>query len=742
MAYYNQNQNQSTDSSLGMNKKKEEEQAAPESGAAPVQLTSASANGADSGNIAAPLNGNPIAQNNTPKSASSGMGGGFQSYQKANQGAATNRLAQASAQNVTNQGNAAKTSINQATNQFGKKVDAGTLANRHQAVQDVSNTVSAARGITAPAAATPAAPIQATATPAQPNAALAGIEQKNLDRFQEVINTKYQGPESLRQAGLYQLASKKVGTAQNTINQTKTATGREEMLRDLYAKRGDYTKGLNKLDSAVLNSSQAGVKSVQDAANSQGNIGNELAKAQTNSTNLAQNRTQEVNQIRNDARQAFTTGKKEEEQDTEDRLTAMTTAPVLGDDGKPVLKPDGTVLTQWEQLPQHFKNIIANKSTDNAKIKADMAEKAKSSPEYAQAQTEFQQAQAALNRTPATITAYNSNRGFDYQLPNPAYAQAQAAVNAAQNKINGITQQAENNVNMDAVNFNAAEAAILGINSGEGLYNLGADAIKVGNYDKQKLISKDEQARQAALSALAGLDKSNQLDTNLKYDRADLAGTQSALDALDLEGTRAQLNDAEKMFQEHAEQQTLTGYGMKKNKTSGKKYYADESANLGNILKNAGYQFGETNKAATGNSDILNSISKVSSGNVDDDAKGTEGSAEATAAPWKDLGHSGTGMAQTVGNLFGTVALNQITGALGLGSFGNAVGSLFGSGTSSKESKSDAARFARQDLENKVQNAIKDSGFQNRTNIVNTDTANNRLTALQQLLDKLDKNNR
>src|SRR5690606_36333023 len=98
--------------------------------------------------------------------------------------------------------------------------------------------------------------------------------------------------------------------------------------------------------------------------------------------------------------------------------------------------------------------------------------------------------------------------------------------------------------------FNSLEAATLGLSSGEGLYNLGANAIKSGVAEKDRLISKDEQARQAALAQLAGLDLSNQLSTNLLYDNAERAGTQTALDALDLEGTRKAINEAEQNFQQ------------------------------------------------------------------------------------------------------------------------------------------------------------------------------------------------
>ena len=202
-------------------------------------------------------------------------------------------------------------------------MDAGSLANRQQAVQDVSDITGAARQTTA-------APAQAqtqqttegeTATTPAPANQYGQLGQDQVSRFQEVINAKYQGPESLRQAGLYELASDKVNKAQNTINQSKTATGREEMLRNLFAQRGDYTQGLNKLDAGLLNASKEGVSALNQAAQAQGNIGQQLDQAQINSANAAQNRASEIKDIQEQARQAFSTGKAAEEAATEERLS-------------------------------------------------------------------------------------------------------------------------------------------------------------------------------------------------------------------------------------------------------------------------------------------------------------------------------------------------------------------------------------------------------------------------------------
>lgn len=623
MAFYNDpNENEDQNQASGMN----QTQAEQSNGSAPVQL---------SGQSATVTSSAPAGQ--APKTNSSGSAPGFQNYVKANQGQAQNKLNSAVAQNVANQGQAAKSSINQANTAFNQQVDAGSLANRQNALQDVSNTVSAARNLSAGAQ----------------------VAQDQQNRFKEVINAKYQGPESLRQAGLYNKAADKVNTAANTLKNTGTATGREEILKNMYQQRADYNSGLGKLDSALLNASQQGVQNLQNTAKAQGNVKQQLDQAQVGSAQTSQNRSNEINTIRNQAKDNFTQGKKAEEAATAGRLDK--------------------VVQDWNNLPDYFKKLLGGQT--------------------------------------------------------PAKGQT---------------------------NLNALEAGILGVQSGEGLYNLGGNAIATTNADKQRLISKDEQARQAALSALAGFDQSNQLDTNLRYNNAALAGTQKATDALDLAGTRANLNAAEKNFRENIDR-NVVGMGSKKNKTSGKRYYAEESANLKDLLSNAGYDFNaklsdkvgnanllenlavgpDANGAGIGQDQIQAALANVNRGDVTGDPKGLAGAMDATVGRYTNMG-DGENLVSTGADVLinSTIpGLNVLSGGLGLGSVGQIAGSVFGGGANSRASKNKASQLAYQDLDRKVKQGIDASGFQNRFAVSNDEATNSRSAALQELLSKLDKTN-
>lgn len=718
MAFYQNNEDEEENSSQGMNNKNEEQKTAP------VQLSSQTGTVSSTTSVPSPK---------APKSASSGSAPGFQNYMSANQGKAQDKLNSAVSGNVAGIGKQAQNSINQATTQFNQQADKGALGgqqSRDTAVQDVSNVVNTARNATAPAG-NPAVAAQNNAqqvptlgthnltqeqalwydqnvdrengtintsqtgkigTPESfqtPPAAETSpfdpmnvFDQSQKDRFSEIINAQYKGPESLRQAGLYQLASGKVQNAQDTLNNTKTATGREELLRNMYQQRGDYTSGLNKLDSALLNASKQGVQNLQNVAQQQGNLGQKLDQAQISSAATAQNRASEVSNIQEQARKAFSEGKTAEEAATENRLKEL-----IGVDAEGNL--DGS---NWNALPEYLKNIIRE--------------------------------------------------------------------------------------GQGGANFNSFEADLLGVKSGEGLYNLGENAIKVNQYDKNKLISRDEQLRQAALASLAGLDQSNRLDTNLLYDNAALAGTQSSADALDLEGTRAALNSAEQDFRNTAEGTNLTGQGSKKvsrGNTFGKKtktYNASVGGNVGDFLEQAGYnldsEIGSGQSNIANQKSLLNAALQASDTNRTDDANDALASAAGSLAsgtidPTQNLTGvldeylPGVGTAiqdgrNLAGDLYSDLGQynpinlvgDQIGKALGLGSLtGGISGAISGIDTGAMKSYGSAIakEQAIRDLQNQYSGFLDNQGFDNRVGVVNNEATTSRLSALQELLANMDKTN-
>lgn len=801
MAYFN-NQEDEEENSQGMN---QQDQAPTGTGSAPVQL------GSQSGSLGGAGNGNVQKAPAAPKPApSSGSAPGFQNYAKANVGIAQGRLNNAAAKNVTNQGQQAKTAIGQATTGFGQRVDAGSLANRETAVQDVSNITGAARQTTAAPK-----PLQATSQPQQPTNGLAveptqgnvpvapkgeqapsALTDEQTNRFSDVINAQYKGPESLRQAGLYQLASGKVGTAQNTLNQTKTTGGREEMLKNMYSQRGDYTTGLNKLDSALLNASKQGVQNLQNAATEQGNVEKQLDRAQIDSAIKAQNRTNELQDIKNEAMGVFSQGKKDEEAATEKRLNDMLVTPVKDASGKDIMKPDGTPMTQWDQLPESFRDIIRNKTANNKSMLDTEVGKVKAGVDYdslapslskaknllAREQARLQQADRAgyaFGSNTSTIT--DAEREVVKAKAQKNYDKALAAYNSINTQKSGLDQQIAaltQKYNPNATVFNDFEAGVLGVNSGEGLYNLGENAIKSGVAERDRLVSRDEQTRQAVLAQLAGLDKSNRLDTNLRYADADKAGTQSILDSLDTEGTRGNLNAAEKGFEDTAKGTTITGEGKKKVSrgnafgTTTKTYKASMKGNAGDFLKKAGYNFDDADENANvgGQKELLNAALQASSGasagegsTYQDAIKsamtagvtGPVGGLDTAQRGLESVGLDGlSNIIQDGRNVAGnaseqyarmaTMGGADLAKSMGLGDFAGGIGSAIGgidTGAMAAMGNQVAKQKAAEDLKKKYSSFLGNQGFNNRINVENNATTDLRSNSLQQLLASLDKTN-
>ena len=581
----------------------------------------------------APASAQPTQPTQVNQKAGSGTFTNLRNYLTANQG---NRISSAATQKVSNLATGAQKGITQASTGFGQKVEQGTLANRGQAVQDVATTTAAARGVEAiapaPVAQPPAvegapapeattAPATAPEAPAQPQY----LDDAQQKRFADIINAKYSGPESLRQSGLLQPAAEKVTTAARQIKNVETAGGREELLRSMYSKNRDYTQGQSKLDALLLNTSGQGVSQLQEAAKAGGNLQQNLQQAEAGSQNLAQNRATEISGIRDQARETFGAGRTEEEAATEKRIDDLVKTPVLDEAGNPVLKQDGQPMTEWDRLPEHFRNSLANKAAGTQKVKEEQltalnAQYAPQIKSVTDANKQMAETQTKIDNLSKDLRRINSrNKSFysrekiskiknDIRTLGQQYASQKAQVNTLKQtpEYEQYSQELAANLgmNMNQWALSPEEAAVLGVSAGEGLYNIGQGDIRTVAADREKLITQNEFARQQALSQLAGLDLSKGLQKDLKYQDQTKAGTQDLTKSLDTESFRKLLNEAQQGFKESAEGANLTGTGKKKvsrGNAFGKKtstYRASVAGNVADMLKQAGYDVGAEGSGA------------------------------------------------------------------------------------------------------------------------------------------------
>lgn len=647
-----------------------------------------------------------------PKQQKAGTGtfANLKSYLQAAQGGG--RVSQAATQRVQNVAGQAQKGIQKAQETFGAQIGAGSGAlfqgtapgqflTEEQATQaaqkKAAEVLKTAKGVTYQAlqqptpAATPQAEevVSAQPQPQVPAQAQQYFRPEDLETYSNIINAQYQGPQSLQQAGLYEQAARKAQVAQQALQQTQTAAGREQLLRDVFGRNREYTRGQSKLDALLLNASQPAVQSLQQQAQQAGNIQQQLQEAQNVSANEAARRAAAIQGIASGARTAFTEARTAEETAVENRIKNLTETPVTDTEGKVLTKADGTTMTQWDQLPEYFRNVLRSSSKGQVKL----------SPE---------------------------------------------------------------------------EMAVLGVSSGEGLYNLGENLIGNVQAEKERLITKDELSRQLALAQLAGLDTSKQLQKDLLYTDLEKAGTQDLLSSLDTNKIREALSGAQAGFRTAAEQADITGTGKKKvsrGNLAGKKtstYYADVTGNVADMLRQGGYDVSamspEQTKSLLSDKDLLNRYLGATSTSRDTEAN-IGGSALEGAGTGAALGTAvapgvGTAIGAAIGTAVGANTLDPIQGTTdiykeledklgikGLGAVGQGVqdvrsgvggvisdvGNVFGTsvlgdifrgyggivgGINTGEMKAYGSAIAKdlaiQDLQNKYADWLKGQGFENR----------------------------
>lgn len=654
-----------------------------------------------------------------PKQQKAGTGSfaNLKTYLQAAQGGGQQRVAQAATQQVQRLGAGAQKGVQQAQESFGRQMQAGSLAGMETAGQEASDIVKTARGVTyqAPQATTPVltqeqinAQNEARANPpltqirvggpavrpedqrrryeyeqylkntlgdkesqfleelgslssqsndinilknkadeiynkygvkkasefsipistqsqaaAQPQQYFTPEQQQ---RFAEIINAQYQGPASLQQAGLYEQAARKARTAQQAGELTQTAGGREQLLRDVFGRGRDYSRGASRLDALLLNASEQGVQQLQQQAQPALQSQQSLQAAQNLSANEAAQRAAAIEQIRSGARTAFTEARTAEEKAVDERLSQ--------------------VVENWNQLPDYFKNILREREKG-------------------------------------------------------------------------------------ALALSEQEAGLLGIKAGQGLYNLTPDElIQTQAAERERLITKDELSRQLALQQLANLDVNRQLQKDLLYSDLEKAGTQTAEDAINKQAIQDVLKAQELAFQETAAGQTLVGTGSKKHRQTGKRYYADASANLKDLLQQAGYKFAPTEGMTP--EDVASGV--TGSVTQDQDQLGLVGEA---LLPYG----SGASTAEQAATAYADLATGGATAALrGLGlDVTGALARNLGGTVSSKYAKNIAKRNAARDLQAKITQALDTAGFTNRVALRDNEQTKARQAALEQILAAREK---
>ena len=623
-----------------------------------------------------------------PQKAGTGTFANLKSYLQAAQGGGQQRVAQAAASQVQRLGAGAQKATQQAQKTFGTQMQAGSLAGMETAGQEAADIVKAARGVTyqapsvnvlpenIPIEEQPAdrgrvtlparpylpkdpaipeynpperevnPPVQMPTQPQAPAQPQQYFTPEQTQRFADIINAQYQGPQSLQQAGLYDPAAQKARIAQQAGELTQTALGREQLLKDVFGRGRDYSRGASRLDALLLNASEQGVKQLQQQAQPALQSQQILQAAQNLSSNEAMQRKAAIEQIRAEARGAFTGARTEEEQATEKRIDDLIKTPAVDESGKPIQKLDAkgnpvvdkegkpVYLTEWERLPEYFRKSLQNKGATNKQIQKE---------QITELNKQYSPTVEKINSIPSLI----SKKEKDLKLAKEAEINAwfdgsgEAGIKKARDNYNKIQEDINNlrseytkieaspeykqykkeldaikGMNLNQWVLSPEEAAVLGIGAGEGLYNIRPEDIRTAQAERAKIITKDELSRQLALAKLAGTDISKELQKDLLYTDLEKAGTQDLASSLDTESFRKLLDQAQQGFETASKGANLTGTGSKKvsrGNIFGKKtktYSASVGGNVADMLRQAGYDVNaesqESVKSLLSNRDLLN----------------------------------------------------------------------------------------------------------------------------------------
>lgn len=374
----------------------------------------------------------------------------------------------------------------------------------------------------------------------------------------------------------------------------------------------------------------------------------------------------------------------------------------------------------------------------------------------------------------AAMKFYESNEGLANQLRSD-FGNYKDSIGAADHhkvasymdKISNILTQSKQLSNSGMANFDPnamnlglsqLEAQALGIQGGEGLYNLlkqpqGIEnLLKTATADKNKLISGAEQNQLARLQSIAQLAKdygasgSGLEKVVNKFTERDLAGTQSATDALDMDNFKRLLQGSERSFRNEAASSNISGagYGTGSSRglfgSRGAQAWKTLTENLGNVIQRGGGYRNIYSDAGV-NKDLLKQAAQASAGkqtaNIGVGNPGIVGGITDYGAALNNLLNdklsTGNSLADTA--IQATAWTNPVTAPLAMA---NILGSTLGGSKAAAQSEADynAYQDALNKLRSNITSKINETGLKNQLTVNKNTQQDLELFKLLGLLDQ------
>lgn len=505
----------------------------------------------------------------------------------------------------------------------------------------------------------------------------------NNDRLAEILNAEYKGPNELSEISGYGDAYNKFQDASSLQNQVLKGGSNNELLTRTFASpENQYNQGNKLLDDLLLGQGKAN-ETLKSAAQTlgttpTGKLSDQFTAATKDARTEAGTKTQEMSDIKTQAREALMNTSGERTAEVNQRVN--------------------DVIKDWEKYPQYFKDRFQGALTEHNQAAEKKKEYDAMLPEYNQAKANYnyyskvlkplidntqlesfdpqffsRQLLAAQGQSPGVgytspqdqKKAQNYIRQYDGLLESLGYggydstyggvyqggygdqtniAQLlsqlkQQQVTAKQDiakfeqmspQFEQLSQFKDYDPNALDLKLSQLEAEALGVQGGEGLYNLiknGGDInelIKTKAANRDQLVSTDEQSQLARLESIAKLAKDYGVKgsgvnfTNQFSDR-DAAGKQNATSALDTDNFARMMQGAERTFRDDAKGSNIVGSGYGQGSSRGvagkqsAQAWTTLNQNFGDLIdQSGGYRNMYSNDGV--NKDLIKQASSLAKG--------------------------------------------------------------------------------------------------------------------------------
>lgn len=201
------------------------------------------------------------------------------------------------ASNITNAGSAVRTGLQDTQTDYNSMVDKGTLKDLDTAKAESENIVRQARV----------------------NNQDSQINDDQVNRFKEVSNATYAGPNSLDASQYFADTQTKFNKANDYQNNAKSDEGRFNLLQEMFS-RPSYSQGQKSFDNLLIQGNQQAKTNIQGAADSLNDLQSSWDKANTDASDVAAERLAATNDARNYAQNSLSTNRSERTNEVDSSL--------------------------------------------------------------------------------------------------------------------------------------------------------------------------------------------------------------------------------------------------------------------------------------------------------------------------------------------------------------------------------------------------------------------------------------